>query len=137
MFGTRGKALIFGLHGNPVSAMVTATVFIKPALRKWLGYAEQPSWRLPPAGPTPPNSARRHFMRAQLVHTPTGPELMPISQTDSGHTSSLSNADMLIIQPELDPGAHAGSDCRIHPDRRLLTVEPRKSRWGRQGYCGT
>jgi molybdopterin molybdotransferase len=109
MFGTRGKTLIFGLPGNPVSAMVTATVFIKPALRKWLGYAEQPSWRLPLAGPTPPNSARRHFMRAQLVHTPTGPELMPISQTDSGHTSSLSNADMLIIQPEFDPGAHAGS----------------------------
>lgn len=109
MFGTRGKTLIFGLPGNPVSAMVTATVFIKPALRKWLGYAEQPSWRLPLAGPTPPNSARRHFMRAQLVHTPTGPELMPISQTDSGHTSSLSNADMLIIQPEFDPGAQAGS----------------------------
>jgi molybdopterin molybdotransferase len=109
MFGTRGKTLIFGLPGNPVSAMVTATVFIKPALRKWLGYAEQPSWRLPLAGPTPPNSARRHFMRAQLVHTSTGPELMPISQTDSGHTSSLSNADMLIIQPEFDPGAPAGS----------------------------
>ncbi|KFC72345.1 Molybdopterin biosynthesis protein MoeA [Devosia sp. LC5] len=109
MFGTHGKTLIFGLPGNPVSAMVTATVFIKPALRQWLGYAEQPSWRLPLAGPTPPNSARRHFMRAQLVHTPTGPELMPISQTDSGHTSSLSNADMLIIQPEFDPGAQAGS----------------------------
>lgn len=109
MFGTRGKTLIFGLPGNPVSAMVTATVFIKPALRRWLGHPEQPNWRLPLAGPTPPNSARRHFMRARLIHTPTGPELLPISQTDSGHTSSLSNADMLIIQPEFDPGADAGS----------------------------
>ncbi|MCS6759695.1 MAG: molybdopterin-binding protein [Candidatus Devosia euplotis] len=31
MFGTRGKTLVFGLPGNPVSAMVTAIVFIKPA----------------------------------------------------------------------------------------------------------
>jgi molybdopterin molybdotransferase len=109
MFGTRGKTLVFGLPGNPVSAMVTAIVFIKPALRRWLGYPEPQSWRLPLAGPTPSNSGRRHFMRAQLLHTPTGPELLPISQTDSGHTSSLALADMLIVQPEHDPGQLPGA----------------------------
>lgn len=109
MFGTRGKTLVFGLPGNPVSAMVTAMVFIRPALRQWLGYPEPPLWRLPLAGPTPPNTARRHFMRAQLVQTPTGLELLPISQTDSGHTSSLARADMLIVQPERDPGQAAGT----------------------------
>jgi molybdopterin molybdotransferase len=109
MFGTRGKTLVFGLPGNPVSAMVTAIVFIKPALRRWLGYPEPATWRLPLAGPTPPNRARRHFMRAQLRHTPTGPELLPISQTDSGHTSSLAHADMLIVQPEHDPGQTSGA----------------------------
>lgn len=109
MFGTRGKTLIFGLPGNPVSAMVTALVFIKPALRHWLGYTGHTTWRLPLAGPTPPNTARRHFMRAQLIHTPDGPELLPISQTDSGHTSSLARAEMLIVQPEFDPGQAAGT----------------------------
>ena len=109
MFGTRGKTLVFGLPGNPVSAMVTAMVFIRPALRKWLGYPEPALWRLPLAGPTPANTARRHFMRAQLLHTPTGHELLPISQTDSGHTSSLAHADMLIVQPELDPGQLPGT----------------------------
>lgn len=109
MFGTRGKTLVFGLPGNPVSAMVTAIAFIKPALRALLGYAEPAHWRLPLAGPTPPNSARRHFMRARLMHTPTGPELLPISQTDSGHTSSLAYADMLIVQPENDPGQITGT----------------------------
>jgi molybdopterin molybdotransferase len=109
MFGTRGKTLVFGLPGNPVSAMVTAIVFIKPALRRWLGHAEPPTCCLPLAGPTPPNTARRHFMRARLVHTPTGPQLLPISQTDSGHTSSLAGADMLIIQPEHDPGQTTGT----------------------------
>jgi molybdopterin molybdotransferase len=109
MFGTRGKTLVFGLPGNPVSAMVTALVFIRPALRRWLGHAEPPLWRLPLLEQTPPNTARRHFMRAQLVQTPDGPKLRPISQTDSGHTSSLSQADMLIVQPEHNPGQPAGT----------------------------
>ena len=109
MFGTRGNTLVFGLPGNPVSAMVTAIAFIKPALRAWLGYPEPALWRLLLAGPTPPNSARRHFMRARLVHAPSGPELLPISQTDSGHTSSLAYADMLIVQPENDPGQETGT----------------------------
>ncbi|ODT72979.1 MAG: hypothetical protein ABS75_01850 [Pelagibacterium sp. SCN 63-23] len=109
MFGTCGKTLVFGLPGNPVSAMVTAIAFIKPALRAWLGYPEPAHWRLPLAEPTPPNSARRHFMRARLLHTSSGPELLPISQTDSGHTSSLAYADMLIVQPENDPGQNAGT----------------------------
>ncbi|QQR40579.1 molybdopterin molybdotransferase MoeA [Devosia rhizoryzae] len=109
MFGMRGKTLVFGLPGNPVSALVTAIVFIKPALRAWLGYAEPPHWHLPLAAPTPPNTARRHFMRAQLVHSTSGPTLLPIAQTDSGHTSSLSKADMLITQPEHDSGQGAGA----------------------------
>ncbi|SEQ46645.1 molybdopterin molybdochelatase [Devosia sp. YR412] len=115
MFGTRGRTLVFGLPGNPVSAMVTAMVFIRPALRKWLGYPEPALWRLPLAAPTPPNTARRHFMRAQLLHTPTGPQLLAISQTDSGHTSSLAQADMLIVQPEHDPGQAMGSIVEAIP----------------------
>ncbi len=115
MFGASGKTLVFGLPGNPVSAMVTAIAFIKPALRAWLGYAEPDHWRLPLAGPTPPNTARRHFMRARLIQTPTGPEVLPISQTDSGHTSSLAYADMLIVQPEHDAGQPTGAIVETFP----------------------
>ena len=115
MFGTRGRTLVFGLPGNPVSAMVTALVFIKPALRAFLGYAEPGPWTLPLAAPTPPNTARRHYMRARLAHTPTGPMAEPISQTDSGHTSSLAAADLLIIQPEHDPGRSAGTLVDVFP----------------------
>lgn len=109
MFGSNGKTLVFGLPGNPVSAMVTALVFLRPALRRWLGHPEPSPWRLPLAAPTPPNTARRHFMRARLQHSANGLKLLPISQTDSGHTSSLAHADMLIIQPEHDPGQPMGA----------------------------
>jgi molybdopterin molybdotransferase len=115
MFGTRGRTLVFGLPGNPVSAMVTALVFIKPALRAFLGYSEPAPWALPLAAPTPPNTARRHFMRARLVQTPAGPMAEPISQTDSGHTSSLAAADLLIVQPEHDPGQPAGTPVQALP----------------------
>jgi len=109
MFGTIGKTLVFGLPGNPVSAMVTAIVFIKPALRHWLGLTPQTPWHLPLAAATPANTARRHFMRAQLQQTPNGPVALPISQTDSGHTSSMALADLLIVQPEQAPGQAAGT----------------------------
>ncbi len=115
MFGTRGRTLVFGLPGNPVSAMVTALVFIKPALRAWLGFPQATPWTLPLGEPTPPNTARRHFMRARLVHGAAGPALAPIAQTDSGHTSSLSQADMLLVQPEHDPGLPAGTFAEALP----------------------
>lgn len=109
MFGTRGETLVFGLPGNPVSAMVTALVFIRPALRRWLGYHGPAPLHLPLADATPPNTPRRHFMRARLVADATGQAAQPIWQTDSGHTSSLSAADLLIVQPEHDPGQKAGT----------------------------
>lgn len=115
MFGTRGRTLVFGLPGNPVSAMVTATILIKPALRRWLGLTVPvpTPLRLPLAGPTPPNTARRHFLRATMVLERSGVAVLPINQTDSGHTASLAKADMLIIQPEFDPGQPGGTlvDC--------------------------
>ena len=112
MFGVRGKTLIFGLPGNPVSALVTAELFIKPALRKWLGLKHPlgERLRLPLAGPTPPNTARRHFMRAVFSTIDYGATaILPISETDSGHTSSLAEAEALIVQPENDPGQPAGT----------------------------
>jgi len=36
-FGTRERTLVFGLPGNPVSAMVTFTLFVAPALRALAG----------------------------------------------------------------------------------------------------
>ena len=36
-FATRGKTLMFGLPGNPVSSLVTFEVFIRPTLRQMMG----------------------------------------------------------------------------------------------------
>ena len=43
-FGVRGDTLVFGLPGNPVSALVNVALFVAPAVRKWTG--------LPDPGPS-------------------------------------------------------------------------------------
>ena len=105
MFGTRGKTLVFGLPGNPVSALVTATVILKPALRALLGHAD-PLWPrvgVPTLSALPPNGPRRHYMRGILSRNEIGfLQVTTIFETDSAHSSSLALADALIVQPKSD-----------------------------------
>ncbi|MEO8883304.1 MAG: molybdopterin molybdotransferase MoeA, partial [Devosia sp.] len=111
MFGTLGQTLIFGLPGNPVSALVTGTVIVLPALRQMTGQSDPlgPRLRLPLAAALPANSARRHFVRGRIEPAPGGSAIMPFAEADSGHIASLAAADGLIVQPENDPGQPAGS----------------------------
>lgn len=118
MFGTRGKTLVFGLPGNPVSALVTSTVILRPTLRALTGHAD-PFWPrigaptlkgLPPAGP------RRHFMRATLTRNDIGfLQVEPIFETDSSHSASLALADALIVQAEDSPGVPPGEIVDVIP----------------------
>jgi molybdopterin molybdotransferase len=118
MFGTRGKTLVFGLPGNPVSALVTATVILKPALRALLGHSD-PLWPrigVPTLSALPPNGPRRHYLRGNLSRNEIGfLQVTPIFETDSSHSSSLAMADALIVQPEDHPGAPPGEIVEVIP----------------------
>jgi molybdopterin molybdotransferase len=118
MFGTRGKTLVFGLPGNPISAFVTAVVLVRPALRLMTGHTD-PFWPfmgVPLAADLPPNGERRHFLRGRLSRNEVGfLEVTPVAETDSNHSSSLAEADALIVQPENDPGTPAGEIVEIIP----------------------
>ena len=118
MFGTRGKALVFGLPGNPISAFVTAMVLVRPALKLMTGHTDPfyPMLTVPLAAPLPPNGERRHFIRAKLQRNEIGLlEALPIAETDSNHSSSLAEADALIIHPENDIGRPEGEIVEIIP----------------------
>jgi molybdopterin molybdotransferase len=117
MFGRRGSTLVFGLPGNPVSALVTATLFVLPVLRTLAGHADPlgPRLALPLAAPLPPNGPRRHFRRARLEPAPSGTQVIPIPETDSAHLASLALADVLIVQPENDSGMPAGAVVEVVP----------------------
>ena len=97
-FGTRERTLVFGLPGNPVSAMVTFLLFVRPALAALQGapFAEI-GMRARLTEPIARNPARDQAIRVRLavedgalVATPTGPQ-------DSHVTSSMLGASGLAI----------------------------------------
>lgn len=109
MLGRKGRTLVFGLPGNPVSALVTARIFVVPAICAMLGAPAPASLTLPLARNLPPNGVRRHFMRARLVTEPgEATRVSPILETDSGHLSSLAAADCLVVQKENTFGSRIG-----------------------------
>jgi molybdopterin molybdotransferase len=117
MFGRRDNTLVFGLPGNPVSALVTGSVVLMPALRNLLGAQDPlgPRLHLPLASGLPANGIRRHFLRATYEPTPAGTTVLPIGETDSGHLASLAGADALIVQHENDPGMESGDIVEVIP----------------------
>lgn len=115
MFGRHGKTLVFGLPGNPVSALVTARIFILPALWALARARPVPSMAFPLAKSLGSNGPRRHYLRGRFVNTYGKATMVsPIAQTDSGHLSSLASADVLIEQKEHCPGKSEGDLVCVH-----------------------
>ena len=116
-FGRIGKSLFFGLPGNPVSAMVTFELFVRPALWKLAGRPDaQLSRRKVQAilthsvNHTP---GRREFVRVftfekdgELFSTPTGAQ-------GSGILHSMTFADSLLVIPEDSQGLEAGEKVTV------------------------
>ncbi len=116
MFAKVGNKLFFGLPGNPISALTTATMLVVPALRALAG-DPAPGPRLvtlPLAAPLGANGPRRHFSRASLVDTPEGLRIMPGSNSDSAHLSSFAVADALIVQMEHAAARPEGAPVQAH-----------------------
>jgi len=110
-FGVRGGTLVFGLPGNPVSALVGCELFAKPALRALQGL-DEPLPRFEPgrlASPLQRNEARDELVRARVRFAPEGPVLEPLSGQESHMIVHAAGADALVLVPlgegELAAGA--------------------------------
>ncbi len=115
LFAHFEKKLIFGLPGNPVSALTTASILLVPALLALAGAADPgPHFlTLPLAAPLGPNGPRRNFRRARLVEGETSMCVAPIAETDSAHLSSFAKADALIVHSEQSPALAAGTPVKV------------------------
>jgi len=111
VFGRLGGKFLFGLPGNPVSALVTFLLLVRPALRRWQGATNV----LPPVGHGVLAEAltnqgdRSHFMRVRVDENAT----VHSAGAQASHLlSSLAVADGLV---EVPPNASlaAGSPVRV------------------------
>jgi molybdopterin molybdotransferase len=68
VFGQLNEKFLFGLPGNPVSALVTFLLLVRPALLRWQGASETslPSHPARLAEPVANAGNRRHFMRVHM-----------------------------------------------------------------------
>lgn len=108
-FGVRGDQYAFGLPGNPVSAMVTFVLFVRPALRALQGAdpsATRTIARLD--GPIPANPDRDQAVRCRLRVADDGWHAEPTGPQGSHVMSSMLGAGALAIVPagerDLAPG---------------------------------
>ena len=113
-FGVRGDTLVFGLPGNPVSALVGCELFVKPALRALQGIAD-PLPRLEPgrlAVGLRRNEERDEFVRARSRVDGDALVLEPITGQESHMIVRSAGADALVHIPRGNGELAAGSAVR-------------------------
>ncbi|HJU36312.1 MAG TPA: gephyrin-like molybdotransferase Glp [Gaiellaceae bacterium] len=114
-FGVRGSTLVFGLPGNPVSALVGCELFVKPALRALQGL-ENPLPRYEPgrlSAALRRNEERDEFVRAR-THVDGDDALLvePIVGQESHMIVRTGAADALVHIPRGNGELAAGSTVR-------------------------
>lgn len=108
-FATAGPTLIFGLPGNPVSALVGFELFIRSALRKMSGSGERPQTvRVRLATDTEP-ADRVEYQRAALAVDPSGALMAtPNGPQGSSRLASFLGSNALIVIPPREMIYRAG-----------------------------
>ncbi|KAA5607216.1 molybdopterin molybdotransferase MoeA [Roseospira marina] len=103
-------AAFAGLPGNPVSALVTFLLIVRPLVQRLGGQTVTPPLRYPlPAGFHHTKAGhRREFLRAWIETGPEGPVLRTAASQDSAMVRSMSAAGGLVDVPEdhraIEPG---------------------------------
>lgn len=116
MFAARDRARVLGLPGNPVSTMVCALLFVRPALERMLGQSgdlvrSQPA-RL--AVDVRANDQREDYVRARLERSEDGSLTVdPHPVQDSSMLSVLAACGGLMIRPPHDPARKAGDVVQV------------------------
>jgi molybdopterin molybdotransferase len=116
-FGVRGSTLVFGLPGNPVSALVGFELFVRPALAALQGASDPgPAFeagRL--ATPVRQNAARDELVRARRAADEEGTRLEPVSGQESHMIVRAAAANALVLVPRGDGELTAGATVRYLP----------------------
>jgi molybdopterin molybdotransferase len=115
-FGTRDEKLVFGLPGNPVSAAVTFSLFVAPALgalqlRRIAGPAGQAAM----GTSVRRNPRREQALRVRLEIRDGGAVAVPNGPQGSHVITSLVGADALALIPAGEGPLPAGASVELMP----------------------
>lgn len=121
VFGVREGSrpvFVFGLPGNPVSALTTFEVFARPALDALQGIADprppRPSVRL--LAPVSQRGPRRAFLPARVGLADDGAlTAQPVRSQGSGDIAAVALANALVIVPEDAGTIPAGDRVEVQP----------------------
>lgn len=111
--GVHDGVPVVTLPGNPVSSFVSFEVFVRPAIRAAMGYAEpnRPAMRLPLAGPLDSPAGKRQIRRG--VIDAVGGTVGAVGGPGSHLLGALAQADCLIIVPEDVTSLARGDDVTV------------------------
>jgi molybdopterin molybdotransferase len=113
-FGVRGRTLVFGLPGNPVSALVGFHLFVRPAVLALQGMSD-PLPRFAPG--VLGRAVRRNPERDELLRSRAEAEdgamvVAPLAGQESHMIARAATADSLLLVPRGEGELPAGSSIR-------------------------
>jgi molybdopterin molybdotransferase len=113
-FGSLGSRPVFGLPGNPVSAMVTFELFVRPAIRKMAGHRilHRPTIQARALAPIPNPGRRRGYLRVTLTPVNGGYGARLTGEQGSAILRSMVMADGLAVVPP-DTTIPTGSEVTV------------------------
>ena len=123
-----GGPLVFGLPGNPVSAMMTFEQFVRPALRRLTGHRKlfRPTVQARLAETLTKKPGRLHFVRVELERRDGDIVARGAGNQSSGALRSMTRAQGLLVFPsedaELAEGAYA--TVQVLDDEFFASEEP-------------
>jgi molybdopterin molybdotransferase len=113
-FGTRADVLVFGLPGNPVSAMVTFQLFVRPALAALQGADPvAPRTRATLDEGVQRNPQREQAVRVKLTHADDGLHALTTGEQGSHMLTSMLGADALALVAAGDGEIAAGERVEV------------------------
>lgn len=115
IFGRLGATPLFGMPGNPVSALICALLFLRPAIAAMLEVTEHLSGATTARlkQPLAANDSRRSYLRARLTREDGELWAEPFAVQDSSMLSILANADALIVRAPDSGTAEIGDRVEI------------------------
>ena len=109
IFGQLQQTPLLGLPGNPVSTLVCAILFVRPAIAAMLGTDDETQiLRARLVGDLAANDARQDHVRARIVVKNDELWVEPFAVQDSSMLSVFAAANALILRMPHAPAAKAG-----------------------------